>query len=176
MNQTALSKATIILHWLVALSFIVIIALGLYLDELPKGPEKFEIMDLHKSLGFAFLFLSTIRLGWRIREGAIPALNDARTWQDSLAKGIHHVLLLATILMPVSGMMMSIGGGHGLDFFGTVIVEGGEKIKWLGGLGHQIHGTLANIAMLAILLHALGAIKHHVIDKDNTLKRMLGIK
>ena len=174
MNQTVLSKGTIALHWLVAIAFLVVLGLGLYMEELPKGPEKFEIMDIHKSLGFAFLFLSVIRLGWRIREGVIPPISESQAWQDKMAKGIHHLLLLATILMPVSGLMMSIGGGHGVDFFGSVIVAGGDKIEWLGGLGHEIHEILANLAILAVLLHVAGGLKHHIIDKDATLTRMLG--
>lgn len=176
MNAKYLSKPTIILHWLIAIAFLVVIGLGLYMEELPRGPEKFEIMGLHKSLGFAFLFLAVIRLGWRIREGAIPAINDSNAWQEKLAKGVHHFLLLATILMPVSGLMMSIGGGHGVDFFGSEIVPATEKIEWLGGLGHEIHGIVANIAILAVLLHVAGAIKHQVIDKDGLLTRMLGVR
>jgi len=176
MNQSSLTKGTIVLHWLVAITFIVVLSLGLYMEELPKGPDKYEIMGIHKSLGFAFLFLSALRLGWRIREGSIPALTNVHTWQVKFAKGLHHFLLLATIVMPISGLMMSIGGGHGLEFFGAVIVEGGEKIEWLGGLGHELHEVIANLAILLLLLHVVGALKHHIINKDATLKRMLGMQ
>ena len=44
MNQSSLTKGTIVLHWLVAITFIVVLSLGLYMEELPKGPDKYEIM------------------------------------------------------------------------------------------------------------------------------------
>lgn len=174
MSSIALSKTTITFHWVTGLFFIAVLGLGLYMEELPRGPEKFEIMDLHKSLGFAFLFLALARVAWRLREGHLPSLSQQITWQDTLAKGIHVLLLLGTVMMPVSGMMMSIGGGHGLDFFGVVLVEGGDKIDWLGGLGHEVHEIGANVLILALLLHIAGALKHQFKDKDGLLSRMLG--
>ncbi|MGK0444140.1 MAG: cytochrome b561 [Bermanella sp.] len=171
-----LSKPTIAFHWLTGLFFLTVLGLGLYMGELPKGPEKFEIIDWHKSLGFAFLFLALSRVVWRLREGQLPSLNEQTTWQDTLAKGIHVFLLLATVLMPVSGMMMSIGGGHGLDFFGSELVAAGEKIQWLGGLGHEVHEIGANLVILALVLHIAGALKHEYKIKDGLLSRMLGRK
>ena len=173
-NYAPLSKPTIVFHWLAGLFFLTVLGLGLYMGELPKGPAKFEIMDWHKSLGFAFLFIALARVVWRLYEGHLPSLSESHTWQDTLAKGIHVMLLLATVMMPVSGMMMSIGGGHGLDFFGAILVEGGEKIDWLGGLGHEVHEIGANLVILALLLHIAGALKHQFKDKDGLLSRMLG--
>ncbi|GAA6133929.1 cytochrome b [Oceaniserpentilla sp. 4NH20-0058] len=174
MNYTPLSKATVILHWLIAVGFLMILGVGLYMEELPRGPEKFELMGLHKSFGFAFLFLAAIRLGWRIKEGAISSIGEGPAWQEKAATGVHHLLLLATILMPISGLMMSIGGGYGVDFFGINILAESQKIEWLGGLGHEIHEILSKLAILAVLLHVAGGIKHQFIDKDGTISRMLG--
>lgn len=174
MNNKSLSKTTIALHWITGLFFIAILCVGLYMEDLPRGPEKFEIMGLHKSFGLAFLFLALIRVVWRIREGSLPNLNPQQTWIDAVAKGIHVFLLIATVLMPVSGLMMSIGGGRAVEFFGAEVLAAGEKIEWLGDLGHLMHGLGANLVILALALHILGALKHQYIDKDGLLSRMLG--
>ncbi|NVK37300.1 MAG: cytochrome b [Gammaproteobacteria bacterium] len=176
MSLQPLSKTTILLHWLTGIFLLVVLGLGLYMDELPKGPDKFEIMGIHKSLGLAFLFVALIRVVWRIREGSLPALNVQQTWQDTMAKGIHLFLLLATVLMPVSGLMMSIGGGHGVTFFGSELIAKGEEIKWMGGLGHELHEIGASLIILALLLHIAGALKHEFKLKDGMLSRMLGKK
>ncbi len=173
-TPSALSKPTIAFHWIVAIAIIGMLAFGLYLEDLPRSPEKGELMGLHKSFGVLVLMLASLRIVWRVKEGPIPAIGDASGWQEKMAKGIHHLLLLATILMPVSGIMMSVGGGRGLDVFGVNLIAAGEKIEWLGQLGGATHGVLAKIMIAAILLHVLGAIKHHVLMKDNTLTRMLG--
>ncbi|MDD1780828.1 cytochrome b [Enterovibrio sp. ZSDZ35] len=173
-NVSPLSKQTIFLHWLVAISFIAVLAFGLYVEDLPKGPEKGEMIGLHKSFGFIILVLASSRILWRVKEGPISSIPGSPSWQEKAAKGVHHLLLLATVLMPISGIMMSVGGGRGLDVFGMTLIAAGEKKEWLGAVGHTTHEVLANIVIAAIVLHVLGALKHHLVDKDATLKRMTG--
>lgn len=86
--------------------------------------------------------------------------------------------------MPISGMMMSGFGGHGIFIFGFELVamnpvpaNPNEVIATnaqLAGIGHEMHGFIGEVLIFAIVLHVVGAVKHHVIDKDNTLRRMLG--
>ncbi|MEO2281934.1 cytochrome b [Pseudoalteromonas pernae] len=172
----SLSKPTIILHWLTGLLFIGVLAFGLYVEEMPRGPEKFEMLALHKSFGFTVLVIALIRLFWRLFEGEISHVAKLTPWQDMLAKGTHMLLLIGTLLMPISGIMMSVGGGHGLSVFGFEIFAKADKIEWMGNLGHDIHGPAAWVLIAAILLHVIGALKHQFFDKDGTLARMLGAK
>ena len=169
-----LSKPTIAFHWLTGLLFIGVLALGLYVEDLPRAPEKFELLGIHKSLGLIVLFVAALRLAWRLKEGAISSIAKLTPQQALLAKAVHHLLLLGTLLMPISGLMMSIGGGHAIALFGLELISGGEKIEWLGGLGSNIHGIAANVLIATLLLHIAGALKHQFMDKDGTISRMLG--
>lgn len=45
----------------------------------------------------------------------------------------------------------------------------------IAGLSKLAHEWGAYIVIVAVVLHVSGALKHHFIDKDKTLKRMLGI-
>ncbi|MGF1766243.1 cytochrome b [Enterovibrio makurazakiensis] len=173
-NSSSLSKQTIFFHWLVAISFIAVLAFGLYVEDLPKGPEKGELIGLHKSFGVLVLVLAASRLLWRFKEGAISSIPGSPRWQEKIAAGVHHLLLLATLLMPISGIAMSIGGGRDVGVFGFTLITAGEKNELLGQIGHTTHEVLANIVIVTLALHLLGALKHHIIDKDATLKRMLG--
>lgn len=169
-----LSKPTILFHWLTGLTFIAVLAIGLYMSDLPMGADKWELMAQHKSFGVILFVIAIIRLMWRFKEGSIKSISELSRVQSTLASVIHYLLLLATILMPVSGLSMSIGGGHGVDVFGITIIAAGEKIEWLSSIGHIIHINAVNVIIAALLLHVAGALKHQIIDKDGTLSRMLG--
>jgi cytochrome b561 len=169
-----LSKTTVTLHWSVALLFLGALGLGLYVEDLANSPEKFELLATHKSIGLALFVIAVMRLLWRFKEGAISSISTLPKWQAVLAKGAHYLLLLATISMPLSGIIMTIGGGRALEFFGIQLLAAGEKIEWMSGLGHFIHVQSVNIIIAVLALHIAGALKHQFLDKDGTISRMLG--
>lgn len=169
-----LSKPTIMFHWLTGLMFIGVFGLGFYVEGLARSTEKFELLDIHKSLGLIVLLVAALRLCWRMKEGPISSVSKLTQWQAMLAKGIHYLLLLATLAMPLSGLMMNIGGGRATEIFGIQLIAAGEKIEWIGTIGGSIHGGAVNIILVAFVLHLAGALKHEFIDKDGTVSRMLG--
>ncbi|MDR9831268.1 cytochrome b, partial [Vibrio sp. FNV 38] len=169
-----LSKPTIVLHWLVAIAFIGVFALGLYMVDLPRSPDKFELYGIHKSIGFLILFAAIVRIGWRLKEGAIPAASEMPAWQMKLGKAVHGMLMLATLAMPLSGVVMSIAGGRALEVFGLEVIAAGEKTPWLQEITSSIHELAVYVLVALFVLHGVGALKHQFIDKDGTISRMLG--
>lgn len=174
LNKQPLTWQTITLHWITGLAFIGVFALGLYMVDLPRSPEKFEWYGIHKSLGAIILVVALIRLVWRLKEGALPPASKIPAWQDKAAKAVHGILLLATLAMPISGIAMSAGGGRAVDIFGWVIIAEGPETPWLQELGSTIHHSAVEILIAVFVLHVAGAIKHQVVDKDGTISRMLG--
>lgn len=172
----ALSITTRVLHGAIALGMISLLAIGIYMEEF----EVFALYDWHKSFGFLVLILATIRVLWRIKEGWPSVIGNSSAAQQMVAKVIHWLLITITIVYPLSGVMMSVGGGHGLSFFGIELFAeninaAGETVavnEGIAGLGHQLHGTLTWFVIAVIVLHIVGALKHHFIDKDVTIKRM----
>ena len=90
-----------------------------------------------------------------------------------------------TVVYPISGMMMSGAGGHGIYVFGLELVAAnydevsGKAIplnEQLASIGHTLHSSLVPVLIALILLHILGALKHHFIDKDQTISRMFSFK
>lgn len=173
MNKS-LSKQTVVFHWLTGILFLVVFVIGLQFEGMPRGPEKGELMGLHKSLGLIVLLAALLRLVWRIKEGAIKSVAVLTRAQEVAAKGVHHFLLLVTLAMPISGAVMSVAGGRGLDLFGMELITAGEKTEWLQSAASFIHVNSVNLIILALALHVLGALKHQFVDKDGTLSRMLG--
>ena len=179
-TTTSLSATTKSLHLIIALGMITLIGVGIYMEEF----EVYALYDLHKSFGALILLFALPRVLWRIKKGWPTPVGEAAKFQLLIAKAIHWILIISTLLYPISGLMMSIGGGHGFSFFGIEIVAeivnaAGDVVpvnEAAGNLGHSIHGLITYLVIGAIALHVVGAFKHHIIDKDETLKRMFSFK
>lgn len=173
MNKS-LSKQTVIFHWLTGILFIAVFVIGLQFEGMPRGPEKGELMGLHKSLGLIVLVVALSRFVWRLKEGAIESVAVLTRAQEIAAKGVHHFLLLVTLAMPISGAVMSVAAGRALELFGIELIAAGEKTEWLQSAASFVHVNSVNLIMVILALHVLGALKHQFVDKDGTLSRMLG--
>ena len=78
-------------------------------------------------------------------------------------------------MMPISGVIMTIGGGRSIAVFGVELIAGsGEKIEALSQVGHVIHGLGGKLIILYLIHHVIGSIKHQMFDKDGTLSRIVG--
>lgn len=175
MKDTAerFSHITISLHWLIGLSIIGLLGVGIYMER----TEAFALYPIHKSVGVIIFVFILIRAVWRLINGwPVPAGNH-QGWEIALSKASHWVLLIGSILMPVTGMTMSGAGGHGIAVFGlTLLAKSEDKNEMLAGLAHQAHWIIGYILVATVLLHIAGALKHHVLDGDGTLRRMLGAR
>lgn len=182
MKDTAsqLSPVSVLLHWIVALAMIAMLALGIYMEE----TEAFALYPVHKSIGVIVLVVALIRVFWRLSNRWPSALSDDGALLHFVARLVHWILILGTLLMPISGMVMSGVGGHGVAVFGMELIAANpdpanpmEVIphnEALAGFAHSVHGFVANLLIAVLLLHVVGAIKHHMVNKDGTLRRMLG--
>lgn len=170
-----LPTMTVALHWIIALAIIAMLAMGIYVEDLPRSPEKGELIALHKSIGVIILLLAMLRVLWRLVSKYPEPLGQMSKGQEIIAKLTLLVLILGTVLLPLSGIVMSIGGGRSVAVFGIELIAGtGEKIEILSQIGHVMHGLGGKLLIAFVLLHVVGAIKHEHFDKDGTLSRMLG--
>lgn len=173
-SPTAYTRIAIALHWLVALGIFCAFPLGMYMHELPLSPTKLQLYSYHKWIGISVLLLVGIRLAWRITHRPPPQLPGMPRWQEIAAHGAHHSLYLLMLAVPLSGWLMSSALGFSVVWFGVIpLPDLIGKDKALGESLKEIHEVL-NFTMLGlILVHAAAAIKHHVLDGDATLTRML---
>lgn len=179
-SKTKLSTPTIVLHWLVAVTMIFLIVVGIVMTE----TDNYDLYAIHKSVGVSVFILVLLRVIWRLKNGWPPAASQYKKYEQILAKITHWALIISTVAMPISGVMMSGLGGYGVDVFGFTLISAnpdpdnaGKMLAYHSGLaeiGHEVHEIFANIIFFGVILHIVGALKHHLIDKDGTLKRMLG--
>ena len=177
----SLTKKTKLLHIIIALSMICLLIVGLYMSE----TETYSLYPIHKSVGVIVFVFAVFRIIHRIKEGWPEPVSEASKFQQLIAKLVHWGLISLTAIYPISGMMMSGGGGHGISVFGVDLLASnynevtGEAIalnEEIASIGHTLHGTLTWVLIGLIVLHVAGALKHHFIDKDDTIKRMFTFK
>jgi len=179
-TTTRLSHTTVALHWIIAVGFMVMLAFGLYLEAMPRSPEKGVLMGMHKSVGLIILGLAALRILWRLANGMPQPVGRDGKGARIVAGAVHILLLIGTVMMPVSGIMMATAYGTGLDIFGWELVaatrgtEGFVANEALGGRASALHGLGAWVMIGAIVLHVAAAIKHHSVSRDGTLRRMMG--
>ncbi|TCS41124.1 cytochrome b [Reinekea marinisedimentorum] len=170
-----LSIPTMVLHWSVALLMITATTVGIIMEQMERSPEQREIMNIHKSIGLLILVLALARIIWRVKEGKLPSLGAMPRWQEISAASVHGLLLLLTVVMPISGIMMSVSHGRAISFFGVPVIPSSNlDVAWLDQLAHVIHGGGKWAIIIIVSVHVVAAIKHQFIDKDGTLSRMLG--
>lgn len=162
------------LHWLIALLIFGLFPVGLYMVGLPLSPQKLKLYAWHKWTGITIFLLAVLRILWRARHAAPAPPQTTPAWQHALASAIHLLLYVLVLAIPLSGWVMSSALGVPVVYFGVLQLpdlvgrnkELGEALKWL-------HSFL-NYAMAALVaVHAAAALKHHLVDRDDVLVRMI---
>ena len=178
-TREKLSPVSVGLHWVIGLTIIGMVFFGLWMADLPKtNPDKGFYIGLHKSIGMLVLVLVVWRLLRRLRMGLPEPVGVYASWEQTLAKMTHYFLLLATIALPLSGIIYSIESARSIEVFGIPVIPKllAEKNAMLAGFSHDTHEIIGKLLLAVVVLHIAGALKHHFMDKDGTLKRMLGAR
>jgi len=159
-------------HWVMAIIIICLICLGLYMSDLPISMEKLKLYGWHKEFGLLVLMLVVLRLSWRWLN-ILPELNLPR-WEIIAARTVSWAFYFLMFAMPLTGWLMTSYAGLPVSFFGLfvmpdLVLPDHDMIKTF----KTLHKYLAYSLIAIITLHILAALKHHFIDKDNILRRMV---
>lgn len=160
------------LHWLLAVLLIGLLALGLYMVYLPINLEKLKLYGWHKEYGLLVLPLVIFRLFWRLTN-IMPRLS-LPLWEVVAARTVHWTFYGFMFAMPITGWLITSAAGLPASFFGLFVlpdlIAPSEKLM---KLFQEIHQWLGYGLIVTITLHTSAALKHHFINKDDILRRML---
>jgi len=160
-------------HWIGGLIVIGMLAVGLYFNDMPRGDEKSYWRSLHISFGgLVFLYL-WFRVIWRFFSKSPSAVEQQKIF-SVLTSLVHWMLLLSVLVMAVSGPFLVWTRGSGIEVFEWFTIPSPigkmpELHEWM----ETIHAIAAKVLLVAIVIHALAALKHQLIDKDQVLARMV---
>lgn len=163
----------IALHWLLALGILTAFCAGVYMSDLPFSPQRLKLYNWHKWAGVTILALSALRLLWRLTHRP-PVDVPMPAWQRLAAHGTHHLLYLLFFAVPLVGWAYSSAAGFPIVLFGVLpLPDFVSPDKALSEAIKPWHGWLAYAMAALVVLHVAGALKHHFVDRDGLLARML---
>ncbi|KFN42477.1 hypothetical protein N790_11465 [Arenimonas malthae CC-JY-1] len=162
------------LHWLTLVAIAGLVLVGFLMQELPNSPTKIQVYGLHKSFGLTVLALTVLRLLWRLVAGTPAPVPGTPRWQSFIAQATHGALYVILLAMPLSGWLYNSASGFPLKWFGLFSLpklsgyDAGVKAFALAA-----HEWLFIALAVIVAVHAAAALKHHYLDRDATLSRML---
>jgi len=163
------SKRMVIVHWLILLLVVAAWFLGEAAhDARHDGVATLSGYMIHAMVGASVLLLTLVRLFFRSKDGTPPPVGN--TPMDKVAKGIHYLLYLLLVLLPLSGSMQVLTSD-----VSKALLAGDASLlphKFDGVPAHEVHEVLVTVLIVLVVVHVLGAVKHQFIMKDGLMERM----
>ena len=166
-------------HWLIALLVITLIPLGIIANGLPfdtseELAQKAFLFSLHKTLGVTVFFLALARIFWALLQIKPAGLHPDRKLETFAAEVVHWLLYGSLVLVPLSGWIhhaattgfAPIWWPFGQDLFFV------PKSEPVAAVFAGLHIVFERVLITSLILHIAGALKHHFVDQDATLRRM----
>jgi len=162
----------IALHWLMAVLVLGMLGLGLYMADLPKGPERSELIALHKSIGITLAMLLALRLAWRASHPPPPYPVAMPGWQQRAAHANAFALYVLLFVQPVSGYLSSSFSGYKTSYFGVPLPNWGWDSPQLNAIFNSIHVASSRLLIALVTLHLAAVAFHALIRRDGVVRRM----
>lgn len=163
------------IHWLVAVAVFGLFASGWWMVDLSYYSEWYNLAPhLHKSIGLLLIVVMVVRLAWRLADRKPRPLSNHSRFEVTGARIAHWLLYLLTLVVLASGYLISTSDGSSVQLFDWMAVPSvtGE-VKALELVVGDIHYWSAWALVVLASGHALAGIKHHFVDRDATLSRIL---
>lgn len=175
-SATRYSRGAIALHWIIALLIVTNFVLAWVAEDLPDE-QKYALIGNHKAIGLTVLVLTVVRIFWRLTHKAPPLLDTLKTWEAALSKVVHVLMYGLMLAIPLAGWGMASISAKGapisiFGLFGFPAMPIAHE-KSTQELFYELHEITATLMLVLLALHLGAAIKHHMIDKDGTLRRMV---
>lgn len=158
-------------HWLIFFLVAFMLLLGYFMDDVSDEAARHMIVNIHKVVGVSVLAIMILRVIWAVVNPK-PKLFNTRFIEKFLAHGMHVVLYIILLLMPLSGWVMTSYSGKVPHIFDWKISLPLEQNKEYAERVASVHNALAIVIIVLVSLHVLAALYHYFIKKDNILQRM----
>ena len=161
-----------LLHWVLAILFIGMVALGWYMMDIEHSPGSDWYFNLHKSTGLLVFGLVILRAVWRLTHQPAPLPRTIPSWQIIASIISHWTLYGLMFALPLIGAIGAAFSKSGLIFFGSPLPRFVTPDHDVAEVFFSIHSFAAWILVILVCVHILGVLKHLLIDKDGVFQRM----
>lgn len=135
-----------------------------------------QLPALHKSFGILLLIMLSAQLVWRLINRRPDPVGALAGWEALAATLTHRLLFTGVLLVLVTGYLIPTAEGVGIPIFDwfevPAIIQGLNEQEDRAGF---IHKYLSYAILVVAIFHMLAALKHHFLNRDQTLRRMLGL-
>ncbi|MFT6690801.1 MAG: cytochrome b561 [Colwellia sp.] len=163
-----------LLHWLSALAIFALFASGYWMVDLDYSSRWYQLVPhWHESIGILLLGFTLFRLFWRRIAGSPSGIVSHSAIEKKASASMIFILYVTLFIVLISGFLISSANEKAIavfDWFNVTPVV--LAIKNQEDIAGKVHYYVAYAMIIFALVHALAALKHHFVDKDNTLKRM----
>ena len=163
---------SIALHWLMAVLITAIALLGWIMMQIEKNPGSAWYFDLHKSFGLVIALLVAARLAWRLTHRAQTLPATVPIWQRQLSLATQASMYVLMLLVPLTGYLGASYSKAGVRLFGLSTPRWALPNHDISEQIFDIHSALVWVLVAFVAIHALGALKHLLLDKDQLFQRM----
>jgi cytochrome b561 len=172
-NSQGYGLVSVLLHWIMAVLIIGLFVLGEYMVDLDYyHPWYLKAPDLHRSVGVGVTVLLAFRMGGRLVNPNPKPIG--KPWEQRAAAWVHWLFYALIAAIAISGYLITSAEGQAVSVFGwfeiPATVYGFNNQEDIAG---TVHEWLSNTLIALVILHSLAALKHHFIDRDPTLRRIL---
>jgi cytochrome b561 len=142
--------------------------------DLPFSPWRLKLYNWHKWAGVTILVLSAARLLWRLMHPVPPLPSTMSAWQRAASHVSHYALYVFFFAVPLTGWAYSSAAGFPIVWFGVIpLPDFVGKNRELAELIKPFHRYAAYALATVVVIHIAAALKHHFVDRDSVLKRMM---
>lgn len=188
MTSLRYTRTAITLHWLVALLIFAGFGLGFTMVDMSFSPQKLKFYSWHKWIGLTIFALVALRLLWRLTHPAPAMPATMPSWQQKAAHVSHVLMYVLFFAIPISGWLFSSAKGIQTVYLGLVPLPDllskdmgeivlaaaeAEKPFTVAELIRLVHKSMNYLLAALVLTHIAAALKHHFIDRDDILGRMV---
>lgn len=164
-------------HWVTVALLLAIIPMGLVMGDLPRGRLQDTLFVTHESLGLTVLALTLARFLWRLAHPAPPPSADLSPIERRASGGVHALLYLVLIIMPVTGYLFVTFKGIELSYFGLADIPAlVAQDKPKADFALLVHTSLQWAIYALALMHISAALHHHFMRRNDVLARMLPLR
>ena len=162
-------------HWISALAVFFLFGVGYWMMDLDYYSQWYQTAPhWHESVGILLLILTVLRLAFKTLQPKVQPLASHSKVITLQAKLAHYVLYALMLIMFATGYLVPTADDRAIEVFTWFSVPSlGELFAEQEDIAGLIHEYCAYTLIALALLHGLAAVKHHIIDKDDTLNRML---
>lgn len=176
------TSVAIALHWVIALAIIAMMAGGWYMTDLPDGhPDQYALYQMHKSIGITILILTLARIGWRVLNPPPAEPDSLKSWEKQSSHAAHVCFYGLMLALPLTGWFYSSVSTnlqvptvlYGLVSWPNVPLSDALRTDAVSDVANSAHSVLSWVAVLLLVVHVAGALKHEFGPEEGVLKRMI---